>query len=348
MVPSMSRTLTRLQAVILGLLVLVGLGLGASGLFAIGKRQWLWSETFHVRTGFKQVSGVEPGTRVRVQGIEAGEVESVQSPDAPGGDVVLRLRLDGRLRTLVREDACVRIVSEGLIGGKVVEINPGSNAARQIEEDAFLASKPTADLSEVLSQVNAALGELKEGQGTVSKFIKDPDAYANLVVALQKSQDTMATIQQDAEAIRRLPVIRSYVEDPTLLLVRPDCERYRKCYAQAELFESERSILTQEGRNRLDELAPWFAGLKQKGSEVVVVSYADAKTTSPTVARTLTQQQSESVCKYLRDRFAVQKIGWFARRKVTPLGLGTSSPPIRDTEELPASRTEVLVYVPQR
>ena len=83
----MSRTLSPRQAIVLGLAVLLGIGLATGGLFAIGKRQWLWSDTFHVRAAFKEISGVEPGTRVRVQGVEAGEVESVQAPNAPGGNV---------------------------------------------------------------------------------------------------------------------------------------------------------------------------------------------------------------------------------------------------------------------
>src|SRR5438874_3879922 len=123
----MSRTLSPKQAILLGIVVLLGLGLASTGLFAIGKRQWLWSDTFHVRAAFKEISGVEPGTRVRVQGVEAGEVESVQAPNAPGGNVMLRLRLDSRLRPLIRQDGAVRIVSEGLIGGKVVEIDPGGS-----------------------------------------------------------------------------------------------------------------------------------------------------------------------------------------------------------------------------
>src|SRR5262245_29535840 len=101
----MSRTLSRLQAVVLGATVVVGLALIIAGLFAVGSRQWLWSDTFHVVVGFPQIRGVEPGTRVRVQGIEAGEVESVEPPGTPGENVMLHLRLGGRLRYLLRADA---------------------------------------------------------------------------------------------------------------------------------------------------------------------------------------------------------------------------------------------------
>src|SRR5207249_4495821 len=115
---AVTRSLTRWQAVLLGVAVLAGLGLGSVGLFAIGSRQWLWSDSFHLRAGFRNIGGVEAGTRVRVLGREAGEVERIALPDSPSGDIVLHLRLDGRLRKLVRADARAQIVAEGMVGGK--------------------------------------------------------------------------------------------------------------------------------------------------------------------------------------------------------------------------------------
>jgi phospholipid/cholesterol/gamma-HCH transport system substrate-binding protein len=343
----MSRSLSRLQAVVLATVVLVGLGLAVTGLFAIGKRQWLWSPTFHVQACFKQVRGVGVGTRVRVQGIEAGEVDSIEIPASPGGDVILRLRLAGNIRHLVRADASVRIIGEGMIGGKVVEIDPGTPAAPMVEDEALVASKPANELSDVLAQVSAALAEIREGQGSLSKLLRDPEAYGRVVSALQKSEEALTSFQQDADALKRLPVLRNYVEDPQSILVRPTCDCHRHSFAAADLFEPGRAVLTADGQQRLDELAPWLTNLKYKGSEVVVVAYADPKTANPGPARIVTRQQSEAVCKYLRLRHAIQKMGWFSSRKVTPLGLGTSPSPLSEKESLAPDRVDVLVFVPQ-
>ena len=343
----MSRSLSRIQAVCLALVVLAGVALAGTGLFAIGKRQWLWSETFHVHAGFQQIRGVESGTRVRIQGIQAGEVDKIDPPAEPGAEVTLHLRLDGRLRGLVRKDATVQIVSEGMIGGKVVELYPGSAAADPVENDAKLASKPTADLTDVLAQMNNALDGLRAGQGSVAKLLKDPEAYDRVLAVLQQTQQTLSSFQQDADALKKLPVVRGYVEDPQALLIRPHCERVRQCYAAGDLFESGRAVLTEDGRRRLDEVGPWLAGIKAKGSEIVVVSYADPRTANASVAHMITRQQSQTVCDYLKGHHKVQKIGWFSSRNVTPLGLGTQPPPLPESEDLPADRVEVQVFVPQ-
>jgi phospholipid/cholesterol/gamma-HCH transport system substrate-binding protein len=350
-----SRTLSRRQAVVLGLVVLAALGLGGAGLFAVGSRGWYGKDALHVRAGFPAVRGVEVGTRVRVQGLDAGEVVAAEPPAGPGGPVVLRLRLRGEYRNLVRADSRVQIVSEGMIGGKVLEILPGPRRqgepdAPPAEENALLQAAPGTELTDVLGQVNDTLAGLRQGEGTLGQLARNPEAYDTLVALLKQSRDTMASVQQDADALKRLPVVRGYVEDALALLVQGNREKDYRVFAEADLFEPGRAVLTAQGRQRLDALAPWLEGMKHKGSEVVVAAYADPKgPVPPAAARALTRQQSEAVCDYLKSQHAVQKMGWFSSRKVTPLGMGTSPPPLPDAEQKspPPARVEVIVFVPQ-
>ena len=99
----MSRSLTRLQALLLGAAVLLGAGLGVAGLFTVGSRGWFGKDALTVRVGFADVRGVEVGTRVRIQGIDAGEVEAILPPENPGEPVKLQLRIAGKYRHLVRQ-----------------------------------------------------------------------------------------------------------------------------------------------------------------------------------------------------------------------------------------------------
>jgi phospholipid/cholesterol/gamma-HCH transport system substrate-binding protein len=347
-----SRSLTTLQAVVLGLVVLVGIGLGVLGLFAVGSRGWLGKDALHVRVGFPEIRGVEVGTRVRIQGMDAGEVESITPPETADGPVMLRLSLKGSFRHLVRADSTVQIVNEGMLGSKVLEVHrPPAKAGRPdvgpAGENALLQGEPSTELTDILGQVGDTLKGIQAGEGTLGKLAHDPQAYEALLGLLQQSKQTMTAFQQDAEAMKRLPLVGGYVEDPTALLVRTRAERNRQCFAEEELFEPGRAVLTAAGRKRLDDLAPWLEGLKHKGSDVVVVSYADPRKTSPGLARSLTRQQSEAVCDYLKKQHAIQKLGWFSSRRVTALGQGTEPPPIPDSEPLPPARVEVLVFVPQ-
>ncbi len=348
----MSRSLTRLQALFLGTTLLLGVGLAVLGLFAVGSRGWFGKDALHVRVGFREIRGVEVGTRVRIQGMDAGEVVAITPPEEPDGPVTLRLRLKSDFRRLVRTDSTVQIVSEGMIGGKVLEIHGGPRKpgvpSEPAGDDALLAGEPSRELNDLIGQVGETLKGIQGGEGTLGKLARDQKAYDALVALLVQGKDTLGSIQQDAEAVKRLPLVNRYVEDPTALLVRPNCERNRQVFAEAALFEPGRAVLTSQGRQRLDELAPWLEGLKHKGSEVVVAAYADPHGTVPgSVALALTRQQSEVVCEYLKDHHSVQKLGWFSSRKVTAVGLGAGPPPAPERDSLPPARVEVLVFVPQ-
>lgn len=349
----MSRSLSRLQALVLGIVVLIGLGLGGFGLFVVGSRGWFGKDALTVRVGFREIRGVEVGTRVRIQGIDAGEVTAITPPDGPDGLVLLDLHLKGDYRHLVRTDSTVQIVGEGMLGGKVLEIHRGRPKPGQVARSepaangALLQSEPSTELTDVLGQVGSTLKSIQNGEGTLGQLARNPKVHDALLDLLVEGRETLTSVKRDAEAMKRLPLVGKYVEDPVALLVRPRHERNRQLFAEEELFEPGRAVLTGPGRERLDGLAPWLAGLKHKGSDVVVVSYADPRKANTKTARELTRRQSEAVVDYLMGQHKVQKMGWFSSRKVTPLGQGVQPPPAPERDPLPPARVEVLVFVPQ-
>jgi len=339
-----TRSLSRWQAVVLGLVVVLGIGGAITAMFMVGGRYWPWDNSFRIRAGFSRVDGVEAGTRVRVQGIVKGEVEEVVLPATPGGDVVLVLRLKPDVRHLIRSDAVAQIVSEGMVGGKVVELFPGT-ATELLADNALIASLPTADLQQTLNKMGDFVKKAKD----------DPMYQAALVMmqqgtrTLEQGERTMMSVQQDAEALKKLPLVGGYVENPNELLIRVNCERNRWWYAEQDLFEPDRAVLTTRGRQLLDELVPKMTGFTQKGTELVVVSFADPKAATADFALQLTRQRSEAVVNYLKSKHTIQGSSWvfWSARKVTALGMGVRPTPVQESDNPPPGRTELLVFVPQ-
>src|SRR5947199_5243975 len=64
-VAAVSHTLSRRQAVALGLIVLAALGLGGYGVARIADKQGFWAETVELTAGFPEAHDVTPGTPVR-------------------------------------------------------------------------------------------------------------------------------------------------------------------------------------------------------------------------------------------------------------------------------------------
>jgi outer membrane protein OmpA-like peptidoglycan-associated protein len=341
----MSRTLTRVQAIILGAAVLVGSVLGVGGLFAIGSRAWPWRDAFDVRVGFAKINGVEVGTRVRVKGVDKGEVVAIELGGDPKEPVLLRLRLDGKLKKqqLLRADATAQIVGDGMLGGKVIEIDPGSPAKAPLGDEALLASQPTIELADALNKVNSLLQRIDDDKGKLG------DVVDNTNKALKSGQDALKGIGQVADAVKRAPIVRNYVEDPQELLYRPGFERNRQVFAETELFEPGSARLTTPGRQRLNDLGPWLLGLtKHDGAVVTVSAFADSRAADATLAMKLTQEQAKMIASYLKDNGEVYKKLWVLSRDVRSVGLGVNPPPEPEKDILPPARIEVAVFVPQK
>lgn len=352
----MSRSLSPWRAVLLGVVLLAGLALGVGGLFLIGGRGWYGDGAFHVRAGFREVRGVGVGTRVRLKGMDAGEVVAVLPPERMEDPVVLRLLLRGEYRKLVRPDAVVCIESDGLVGGKVLEIKPGKPPAEggdssdgPVAEDGLLRG----DSSDLMEDMGVAVQGVEAGKGSLGKFATETeahDAFVDLMhqgkKTLEKSEAAVTTLQQDADALKRLPMVGGYVEDPTALLQRYNCERDRRYYNAIDLFEPGKAMLTASGRQHLDSLGPWIDGTRRPGSDVVIVSYADPHADDPRAALVLTRQRSEAVSDYLKSKLGIQKLGWFSSRKVSALGMGVEAPPLPEHDPLPPERVEVQVFTP--
>jgi phospholipid/cholesterol/gamma-HCH transport system substrate-binding protein len=207
----MSRHLSRLQAIILGFVVIVVVALAATGLFAIGSRHGLGADSFHVLAGFQDIGGIEVGTRVRIQGIDAGEVEEIVAPDAPGDSVRLRLRLAGKLRHLVRSDSRVQVVNEGLLPGKIVRIVPGRPDAAPVTDGMELAAMTAPELGDELAQatakLNDVLGQVKETlyefrQGQVVTEIAGATNRLNRLLA--RADETLQAIQRGEGTLGKL------------------------------------------------------------------------------------------------------------------------------------------------
>ncbi|MFO0926508.1 MAG: MlaD family protein [Gemmataceae bacterium] len=350
----MTRTLTRWQSLLLGLILLVGLTLGGIGLFAVGSRGWYGGNALHVRAGFAEIRGVEVGTRVRIQGIDAGEVVAITPPDGPDSPVLLRLRIRGDYRHLVRVSTTVQIVPEGMLGGKVVELRPParkpSGPAADLtpaEDDALLTSEASTEIGDVLGHAGVALQRLP---GMVDEAVT---LFRSTRETAEKGKETLGKIDRAVEATKELPLVGGAFKGATDILVRERGEWERRVFAEGELFEPGRAVLTASGRERLDELGDWLRKLRHSGSEVVVVSYADPRgKQTPEAARLISRQQSETVLDYLKTAHAAHKLAWYAigpvaTRKVIALGMGHDPAPKTEPEPLPPARVEVCVYKPQ-
>lgn len=381
----MSQSLTRRQAILLGLFVLMTLGLTLFGMVRIAGRQGLWGDHIEVTVNFPEVHDVSPGTPVRIRGVEAGQVIAVEYPEDDGSDeagVTLRLRLDGKYAGRLHADATAQLQSTGLLGGKIVAVAPGKSTAGPLTEGRLKGvaspdpAQAAANIAATAEEARLLVHEIRTSNGTLAKILKDDDLYHELkglahdsrsmvkradaavskvegeVTNVQKfvtdGRDTLRSVKQGSDALGKLPIVRSYVEDATAVLVRPDCRREAMIYNTVDLFEPGTAILTATGRDHLQVPAQWLAGVSNSKAEVAVAALCDPNDPGQTSAsaQELTRKQSEAVVEFLKAQ-GVHKIGWVARRKMTPIGLGFGPSPVPEKGSVPPSYLQVVLFTPQ-
>lgn len=344
-------------------------GLSAVVFLFLKGGQALTAAGFPLEIVFPAVRGLEVGARVRVLGVQAGEVTKIELEK---GQVVVLTRLENRFREVLKADARPRIVSEGLVGGQTVEIHPGI-ASENLEIPTRLQGAPLPDWEKGLEQLaelgpklckkaeeslksldeltlaaRKTLDGVNSGRGSLGKLATDTTLYEQMVRLTQQGQEALRAITRDAEAMQSVPGFSGLVRDPERALIRPDCKAKSWFFPESELFEPGTALLTELGLKKLDAAGKECAKETKTGSEIVIASYSSPGEGSGIPTRVLTDRQAESVAEHLKANFSVQKTGWLSWRRVTALGMGDQPPPAGKKPLGPAPRLEIWLFVPAK
>src|SRR5690349_17544529 len=132
-----------------GIFVAAGLLLFGAGMFLIGDRRQAFGSHMEYYSEFINLAGLPNGAKVRVGGMDAGEVLAIDVPDSPSSRFRVRWRIGEKLGGLVRTDSMVTIETEGIVGGTYLAVRPGSKRANPAAALATIPSTEPVELSEL-------------------------------------------------------------------------------------------------------------------------------------------------------------------------------------------------------
>jgi phospholipid/cholesterol/gamma-HCH transport system substrate-binding protein len=87
-----------------GVFVAVAILLFGIGLFLIGDQHKAFRRKADFYVEFTNLDGIPKGAKVRVNGMDGGQVQEVMIPSSPTQKFRLKLTLDDRLHGLIRND----------------------------------------------------------------------------------------------------------------------------------------------------------------------------------------------------------------------------------------------------
>ena len=249
---------------LVGIFVMVGLALFTAGLFLIGNQHQAFRHHLKFYTEFAGVDGITLGTKVRVAGMNAGQVQNMKIPSDPASKFRIELQIDDRLQGLIRSDSIVTIETEGIVGDKFLSIHEGNPRLAMAPAKSTLRSKPPFEVSKLFEQASDLVSQvdrtMTEVRGELSGALEALTATINntngLVTAIQHGQGAAGVLLEDKETAANVKQIVLNGRRATANLVEASAQvndlladfRSRQLFAKAE-----RTLATADGRGGADQ-----------------------------------------------------------------------------------------------
>jgi phospholipid/cholesterol/gamma-HCH transport system substrate-binding protein len=185
---------------LVGVFITAAVVLFGAGLFLIGNQHRAFSHRVIFYTTFRNLNGLTDGAEVMVDGMDAGEVESVEIPSSPAHEFRLKMNVDDRFHGLIRENSLVTVETQGIVGDEFVLIHDGTPQASEAPAGSTLESKEPFELSQLLEQAQGVMTQagaaINEVQGTMN------DVRGHLDTTLETATSTIANVNGVVQDVR--------------------------------------------------------------------------------------------------------------------------------------------------
>jgi len=174
----------------IGIFVIGGVLLFAVGLFWIGDRRQFFSDNVELFTEFKNVSGLAKGAKVRVAGLDAGEVLEIAVPPQPDLRFRIRFRVVTQFKPILRANSITSIQNDGLVGNKFLQVDAGTSASEAVGAGATIPSKEPVEIADLLAQAsqtvktaNQAVDDIRGGITQTVNAVLDLNEKTSKVIS---------------------------------------------------------------------------------------------------------------------------------------------------------------------
>ncbi|MFQ5888864.1 MAG: MlaD family protein [Gemmatimonadota bacterium] len=195
-----------------GVVLILGFAVLAVGVVFIGQTGHVFGERYRLVTLMHSAAGLVPGAAVQLAGQNVGQVDAVEliEPDRrpeSGEAVAVWLAINREVQTQIRRDSQARVRTQGLLGDRIIDIRPGTSAARVLREGDTLTAASALDVDRLFEEGAAAVSGLSEvannladltrrllaGEGSLGQLVVD-DALYRRMVDLSASLDTLVEV----------------------------------------------------------------------------------------------------------------------------------------------------------
>ncbi|MFT4901288.1 MAG: phospholipid/cholesterol/gamma-HCH transport system substrate-binding protein [Lentimonas sp.] len=141
-----------------GCFVLVGITAVLYLAIRVGSARVFGSDSYELQARFSSTSGVNPGSRVEISGVQVGRVLAIELNEKFFS--IVTLELPNRL--VLDDDTIASVKTAGLIGDRYINLSPGGSGFALEPGDMIVDTEAALDIESLISRF--ALGGI-DGKG---------------------------------------------------------------------------------------------------------------------------------------------------------------------------------------
>lgn len=116
----------------------------------LGKMELIGGDYFTVSAYFDSVSGLKPGARVEMAGVEIGKVDRIALDPKNNDRAVTQLKIKSGIK--VTDDVIASVRTSGIIGDKFILLKPGGSDRFLKNNDKISETESAIDIEELVSK----------------------------------------------------------------------------------------------------------------------------------------------------------------------------------------------------
>lgn len=234
-----------------GVFVAVGLFLAMLVIFLLGSEKRLFEGQYSLFCRFEDISGLRVGAPVQLAGIQVGSVNEILFDESlEAKKVKLVLRIAKSYKDRIRKDSSATIMTQGLLGDKMIFISVGSQTEEVLADGGELATRSEASFTGLLEQGGGLLEnlvEISENVQAISKEIKDGKGALHELIYDEKGE---ALMDDTKVLISNLKETSGHAKNITAKIDRGE-GTLGALVNDATLFNDMKTLLGKANRNKL-------------------------------------------------------------------------------------------------
>lgn len=142
-------SMAKLEMVVGGFMIVGILCLGYISV-KLGKMELIGGDYYTVSAGFDSVSGLKPGARVELAGVEIGKVERITLDPQSGDRALASIKIQRDVK--ITDDVIASVRTSGIIGDKFIKLKPGGSDRFLKQNDKIRETESAIDIEELVSK----------------------------------------------------------------------------------------------------------------------------------------------------------------------------------------------------